>query len=199
MYLTAEEAERLIDERFRQLAESLLPGGPNQLSALDPDYGTDSLHRKAVLPTNGTTTDHETEIACRPGQSVPFQFVMNNQVANGVYGVSILTPRGIGSRSSGIVFQVINGTTRARALTNDGDFNRPIGRFNTGTLVAFGVVECGRQGGLIKIAYGSPEAEADLGLTTNNARAELITGDAIITLPKAGSYVVTYLVEETLP
>lgn len=194
-----EALRELIREEIANFGPSLLPGGRNALPGLDPNYKTHPLYQAHSLTTDGAHTDGESEFAINAGETKQFKFVLNNAVTNGVYGVSIMTPPGIGAKSSAVIMQVINGKTRARALSSSNDFNGPVGRFNTGTLIIEGVIENGPQPGLVKVAYGAPETEADLELTAGNQSGAIVTGDATITLPKAGTYVVTWVVEEALP
>lgn len=195
-----EALRALIREEIANIGPSLLPGGPNALPGFDPNYATAPLRNAHDMPTDETTTDGESEFAIGPGESKHFRYAMNNKTpGGGVYGVKISTPAGIKEHSAAQIVQIINGTVRGRSLTYDGDFNRSVGRFQTGTLIIEGQIENGETPGMVRIAYGPAESEEDLNLTTNNPRATLITGTNTITFPKAGRYVVTWLVEETLP
>lgn len=191
------EIRAIVRDELALLGDSGLPGAANAIPGLDPYYRTHPLKQPHTLPVDEATTDGESEFPIGAGETKQFRYVMNNKTPDGVYGVSINTPPGILANSAAIILQVINGTTRARALTNDGDFNHAVGRFNTGTIIVEGQIENGPTPGLVKIAYGAPESEDDLNIGSKyNANADLVTGDATITLPKAGRYIVTWLVQE---
>lgn len=195
--VSEQRVQDLIDQALSTLGDSLRAGGSNQLPGFDPDYQTHPLRQTHTMPTDAVSVDGESQFPIAAGQTKQFRFIMNNKTPDGVYGVAINTPPNIGANSSAFILQVINGTTRARALTNDGDFNRSVGRFNTGALVVEGVIENGPTPGLVKIAYGQAESEDDLNINDkHNADADLVTGDATITFTKAGRYIVTWLVQE---